>query len=154
MFTTTERPTRTAGAARPRIVADDRPWAAYLRLSQLEAADASGVPKEDRHRLTMEKLAGHEEEIRDWVEQHDKTIGKVYVDAGLSASKRNVTRPGWDEMMADAASGQWAGLVQIAIDRFTRDPREIEDLIDLAEKHRVSVAGCRNGLFDLSTASG
>jgi site-specific DNA recombinase len=151
MFTTTERSERTD---RPKAEPDQREWAAYLRLSKMEALDVRGVPKEERLRLTLEKLAGHEEEIREWADARGITIDQVYVDPGLSASKRDVVRPGWDAMMAAAATGRLAGIVQIAIDRFTRDPREIEDLIDLADKKRVSIAGCRNGLFDLNTASG
>ena len=92
-------------------------------------------------------------------------IAKVYTENDTSAFKkkrvqfkdgsvgyRNV-RPEFQQMMLDLASGVIDGIVVYDQDRLLRQPRDLEDLIDLVENLRVPVAGV-TGMIDLLTSSG
>ncbi|HEX3453863.1 MAG TPA: recombinase family protein [Gaiellaceae bacterium] len=84
----------------------------------------------------------------DVAEQH------VYADNSLSAWKKRVRRPDWDRLMAAAERGEVAGILVYAVDRFTRRPKDLETLIELAEDHGLVIEGPRSGRLDLTTATG
>jgi hypothetical protein len=63
-----------------------------------------------------------------------------YADPDKSGFKRKVKRKGFDQMIADIKSGRYGSRVAVmvyAVDRFTRQCRQIEDLIDLIDEGRV-----------------
>lgn len=72
-------------------------------------------------------------------------VAKVYVEAATSAYKRKrvigpdgrsvlrTTRPGLREALDDLEAGVITGLLVPDLDRYARDPRDLEDLIDVAE---------------------
>jgi site-specific DNA recombinase len=76
-----------------------------------------------------------------------------YLDNNLSASSRSVSRPRYREMLADVKSGLVQGIVAWDLDRLYRQPRELEDLIDLADEHGLALATV-TGDVDLSTDNG
>lgn len=85
---------------------------------------------------------------------------KEYVDDDFSASVRMPgsrklakRRPDFDRMVADVRAGKVDAIVAWDADRLYRHPRELEDLIDLADDRGLSLATL-GGDFDLSTPTG
>ena len=62
-------------------------------------------------------------------------------------------RPQYQRMLADIRDGKIDALVAWDLDRLYRLPRELEDLIDLADEHRLALATV-TGDVDLSTDNG
>lgn len=143
-------------AKRVKYDTEGKPWARYLRLSKKEAAEDRGRTQAERLELTHAKLDGHLEEMTRWMDANAIPYGDdlIFRDAGLSAWKPGVVRPGWDAMMALAESGELAGIGIVAVDRFTRDVSTMEDLIRLAETATVTIGGPRAGNLDLRTSEG
>lgn len=68
---------------------------------------------------------------------------------GLSAWKRNVRRPGWERALERVRSGESDGIVVWHTDRLFRQPRDLETLIELADKgFRVASAHGERDLSD------
>lgn len=87
-----------------------------------------------------------EAERRGW------NVVRTYVDNDVSAT-RSKSRPEYERMVADIKSGIIKGFVVWDIDRLTRTPRELEDVIDLAKKYGIELANI-GGDIDLSTPQG
>ncbi|MCZ8380349.1 recombinase family protein [Mycobacterium sp. CPCC 205372] len=75
-----------------------------------------------------------------------------YVDNSVSATSKK-PRPAYQEMLADIRDGKISAVVAWDADRLHRVPRELEDFIDLADQHKLSLATV-GGDFDLSTPTG
>src|SRR5207248_4484710 len=54
-------------------------------------------------------------------------------------------RPRYEEMLAAVKAGQLDRIVVYNLDRLYRQPKELEEIIDLADQRRVSVVTCNNG---------
>lgn len=74
-----------------------------------------------------------------------------YVDNDTSAS--HGPRPHYRQMLADIEAGAINAVVCYHLDRLHRQPRELEDFIDLADKHHVALATV-TGDVDLGTDNG
>jgi site-specific DNA recombinase len=122
---------------------DLRPWAVYARLSK--ATDGDLEKCEYQVELCQSYAAGRGIPT-------DPSL--VFIDPSLSAWKKRVRRPAWEEMMALAEQGRLAGILVYAVDRFTRRPKDLESLIELAEEHGLAIEGPRSGKLDLTTATG
>jgi DNA invertase Pin-like site-specific DNA recombinase len=114
--------------------------AIYLRISLDRDGDEKAV---DRQRRDARDLAGH----RRW-----DIVGE-YVDNSVSASKANVVRPEYERMLADYQLGRFDAIICYDLDRLTRQPRQLEDWIDHAEKRGLTLVTL-NGEADLSTDGG
>lgn len=71
----------------------------------------------------------------------------VYTDNSRSAWKKNRKRPAWDAMLADIEAGLLDAIIVYHGDRLMRQPRDLEDLVDLAEGKGIRLAaptGTRN----------
>jgi site-specific DNA recombinase len=71
----------------------------------------------------------------------------VYTDNNRSAWKRNRKRPAWKQMLADVEAGKINAIVVYHGDRLMRQPRDLENLIELAEGKGIRLAaptGMRN----------
>ena len=77
----------------------------------------------------------------------------VYVDNDISAYSGKV-RPSYRRLLADMAAGKINRVIAWAPDRLHRSPRELEDYVDLAERHGVITHTVQSGAWDLSTPSG
>ncbi|RWA22570.1 hypothetical protein MELE44368_12405 [Mycolicibacterium elephantis DSM 44368] len=75
-----------------------------------------------------------------------------YVDNDTSASNGK-RRPAYTQMLADIRAGRVGAVVAWDADRLHRQPRELEDFIDLADAHKLALATV-GGDFDLSTPTG
>ncbi|QVI26181.1 recombinase family protein [Mycolicibacterium neoaurum] len=75
-----------------------------------------------------------------------------YVDNDTSASN-GTRRPAYQQMLADIADGLVQAVAVWHVDRLHRQPRELEDFIDLADEHGIALATV-SGQVDLSTDMG
>jgi site-specific DNA recombinase len=61
-------------------------------------------------------------------------VAGIYADNDVSAYTRK-PRPEWLRLQADIRAGMVTGIACWHVDRLTRSPRELEDVIDLAERN-------------------
>ncbi|GAA6524382.1 recombinase family protein [Intrasporangium sp. DVR] len=114
--------------------------AVYLRVS----LDATGeMLAVERQREDCRKIAAN----RGW------TVTGEYVDNSISASDSEKVRPAYERMVQDYRDGAFDALVCWDLDRLTRQPRQLEDWIEAAEKRRLQLVTA-NGEADLSTDGG
>lgn len=79
----------------------------------------------------------------------------VFKDNDVSASTRSTKRrPAYDDMLRRTRDGEFSAIIAYSNSRLTRKPRETEDLIELAEKHRVRIHTVVSGQYNLDTADG
>ena len=117
-----------------------RTAALYCRISQDRDNDLLGVKRQ-------------EQACRDLARARGWKVFEVFVDDDVSAfsGKR---RPGYEAMVEAVKAGLVDAVVTWAPDRLTRHPRELEDLIDLLDAHKLAVATHLAGDYDLSTSGG
>lgn len=115
--------------------------AIYLRVSLDRTGDEAAVDRQLEDCLAIIAQRGWEQ------------AGDPYVDNSVSASKRNVSRPQYDRLVADYGRGLFDAIVCYDLDRLTRQPRQLEDWIDAAEETGLIIVTA-NGEADLSTDGG
>src|SRR5262245_194922 len=119
---------------------DDTRVALYARISKDRNGEQAGVTRQlDDCRALAER--------RGW------TVVAEHVDNDISAysGKR---RPGYLALLDDLRHGDADAIVCWHPDRLTRNPRELEDLLDVIESRSLAVATVQAGDVDLSTSSG
>jgi DNA invertase Pin-like site-specific DNA recombinase len=77
----------------------------------------------------------------------------VFHDNDTSAWSRRRKRAGYDALMSALRSGACDALLVYHLDRLYRQPRELEDLLDLCDDGRIGFAAC-SGEYDLSEPDG
>lgn len=113
--------------------------AIYARISQDRSAEALGVRRQEADcRLLAGKMG--------W------TVASVYTDNDVSATS-NRLREAYQRMLQDIRAGEIDAVVVWDVDRLTRKPRELEDIIELAERHHTALASV-GGEIDLATPQG
>ena len=149
---TASRPRRAGGRTHLEIVPDQLVWALYGR----ESLDPKGTAVQVSNQLA---------DLRPFALGIGGRVGREYPENNVSAFKRvkvllpdgtygyRVVRPDWDAMMTALRRGEWNALALPNIDRGMRDPRDLEDLIDLVEQYGVFVVGM-TGSIDLTTDEG
>jgi len=139
----------------------------YVRLSDIRTVDLDPDG-------TVPGLLDQERRVREHCERLGWTLAEILVEAdvtkdgrvkGVSAYKRRqvetpggrvelrVIRPMFREALDRLGDGRADGLVVLDLDRLLRQPRDLEDLIDLVERTKVpvvSVTGSLRGLTDPS----
>lgn len=133
----------------------------YLRLSDLKADDLN----EDGKGKTF---AAREKKLRERAAQLGWPVAGVVVENDVvskdgrhrnaSAFKRKkklmpdgtevwrVWRPGFQSILEGLRAGVAKGLIAEDLDRAMRDPRDLEDLIDVAEEHKISAQSLSGSL--------
>jgi site-specific DNA recombinase len=111
----------------------------YCRISQDSEGEGLGVARQEAD-------CRAEAAKRGW------SVAEVYVDNDISATTGK-KRPGYQRMLRDIANGSIDALVVWDIDRLTRTPRELEDVIELANRHGLALANV-GGEVNLSTSDG
>lgn len=86
-----------------------------------------------------------------WTEYKDNDYGASVRMPG--SAKLSKARPKYRQMVADIKAGRLDAIAVWDADRLVRHPRELEDIIDLADLHGLALATC-SGDFDLSTPTG
>lgn len=111
----------------------------YARISSDDTGQGLGVARQ---------VADCEAEAsrRGW------TVVERYTDNDVSAT-RSKRRPEYERMLVATSAGRITGLIVWDVDRLTRTPRELEDVIDLADRVGLALASV-GGDIDLSTPQG
>ncbi len=124
----------------------------YVRISDDKAENAAGVARQEQDCRALANREG-------W------SVGEVYTENDTSAYKRRkvklpdgstslrVVRPAFRWMLDDVASGRVNAVIGYDLDRIARDPRDLEDLIDLVETHKVPTRAV-TGSLSLSDDAG
>lgn len=97
-------------------------------------------------------VARQTEDCRREIERRGWTLANTYTDNDVSATRSRV-RPQYERLLTDIRNGLVDALVVWDVDRLTRTPRELEDIIDLADKQGLQLASC-GGEIDLATPQG
>ncbi|WP_106814259.1 recombinase family protein [Microbacterium timonense] len=113
--------------------------AIYTRISKDTEGTELGVQRQELD-------CRREADRRGW------NVVQVYTDNDVSATRSKV-RPEYQRMLRDIESGHVQAVVVWAVDRLTRTPRELEDIIDLADKRGLMFANV-GGTIDLGTPEG
>ncbi|MFG3656744.1 recombinase family protein [Streptomyces sp. NPDC047706] len=118
----------------------------YTRISKDDEAEGLGVARQ-------------EEDCRLHCAARGWEVARVYEDNDLSAYKRKTVRPEFRRMLEDLKAGRIDGVVAWDIDRFTRQPRELEAWIDEYEdaerrKRHLVFDSVSASDIDLSTENG
>lgn len=113
--------------------------AIYVRISKDSEQMGLGVKRQEK--LCRELL-----ERRGW------DLYDVYRDNDVSAT-RSDSRPAYERMVRDITDGLVQGIVVYAVDRLTRSPRELEDVIDWADEHKLELASVTTDI-NLATPDG
>jgi len=113
--------------------------AVYCRISQDREGAGLGVARQ-------------EADCRAVCERRGWDVVEVYADNDVSAFSGK-PRPGWTRLLTDVRAGHVDAVVGWHVDRLTRSPRELEDIIDLADKHGLALATV-TGEVDISTPTG
>lgn len=118
---------------------DDRA-AVYLRISLDRNGDEKAVARQREDAKAVARMRGWE-------------IVATYMDNSVSASKAEIVRPEYERMLADYRRGRFGAIICYDLDRLTRQPRQLEDWIDEAERRGLVIVTL-NGEADLSTDGG
>src|SRR6266568_742592 len=78
--------------------------------------------------------------------------GKVLIDPGRSAWNPAVKRPAWDELMDRLERRVSGGMIVFDLERFTRQPKDGERMIDLADTGLLVLDS--ESEYDLRTPNG
>lgn len=111
----------------------------YVRISSDPDGTALGV---ERQKTDCQELAS----AKGW------RIAGVYEDNDVSAT-RGKPRPGYQRLLADIRAGKVDAVVVWDLDRLHRRPVELEEFLDLAKTHSLSLASV-GGDVDLGTEQG
>lgn len=114
--------------------------ALYLRISKDDAQTGLAVERQ------------REECVR-IIEREDFDLVETYKDNGVSAYSRNVKRPEFDRMTEDYESGRFDVVVVWDMDRFSRQPAQLEHWIELGETRGLRIY-TPTEVTDLSTDNG
>ncbi|MDA8372447.1 MAG: recombinase family protein [Nocardiopsaceae bacterium] len=111
----------------------------YVRISQDRAGAGLGVARQ-------------EEDCRALCQRKGWDVAEIYVDNDTSAYS-GAPRKNWERLIADAEAGTVDAVACWHVDRLTRTPRELEDVIDLADRLGLQLATV-TGDIDLATPTG
>lgn len=114
--------------------------AVYLRISLDREMDGLAV---DRQEKTCLQIAA----------DRSREVARTYFDQSKSATDKTKRRPGYERMVADYETGAFSVIICWDLDRLTRQPRQLEDWIDVAETRNLRIVTA-NGEFDLATDGG
>lgn len=122
--------------------AENQSCAIYCRISQDIEGEGLGVSRQRQDCLSLAERQGY-------------TVIEEYTDNDISASvKAKKARPAYQRMLQDAAEGKFDVIVAYSNSRLTRRLSQLEDLIQLHEKHGTTINTVVSGQDDLSTADG
>lgn len=114
--------------------------AIYCRISKDREGAGLGVQRQEQDCREVAHKLGWE-------------VAHVFVDNDISAYSGKV-RPKYREMLEAMKAGTVQGIIAWHTDRLHRSPRELEEYIDVSEKHGVTTQTAKAGEIDLSTPSG
>ncbi|MET7933805.1 recombinase family protein [Streptomyces sp. NPDC005322] len=108
--------------------------AIYCRISHANDDDQTGVERQESIcREVADRLGLVVDEDR------------VFVDNNRSAWQRKRKRPGWDALLAEAGEGRVRHVLTYHPDRLMRQPRDLEELLQIADDHDITLHGQGTG---------
>lgn len=113
--------------------------AIYCRISLDRAGAGLGVARQ-------------QEDCRALADRLGWPVADLYVDNDVSAYSGK-PRPAWQQLLGHVESGAVDAVLCWHVDRLTRSPRELEDVIDLADRHGLALATV-TGDIDLQSPTG
>jgi site-specific DNA recombinase len=137
-------------------------WGGDVRISEDEWVKD---PKTGEMRLSEKGITRQKEDITALADRLDGSVTEWYPENDTSAYKKRrirlpngrsvwrVYRPEFRRMLADYEDGKIDGIIFYDIDRLARQPRDLEDLIDLVEYYKRPVETV-TGNIDLRTSNG
>lgn len=115
------------------------PAAIYVRISRDAEETGLGVARQRKDCNVLAKSKGWQ-------------VVETFEDNDVSATSGK-PRPAYLRMVRDIEAGRIRGIIVWDVDRLTRTPRELEDLIDWADQHGLHLANV-GGEIDLGTPQG
>ncbi len=100
-----------------------------------------------------ERIEVHREKCRAICERLGFARPAEYVDNSTSAYKARGAKSDYARLLADVRIGRFAVLVCWDIDRLTRHPRELEDWLDITERHGLRIVTA-DGEVDTASENG
>ena len=113
----------------------------YARISDDQAGLALGVARQETDGRTLAGLRGFE-------------VAEVYTDNDVSAFKASVVRPAFERLLEDLEAGRIGGVVAYDLDRFARQPVDLERAIAIYDARPGLVFATVQGDLDLASADG
>ena len=93
------------------------------------------------------------EDCQALAERRGWTVAQVYTDDDVSAYKRT-PRPAYQQLLTDLRRGDRDAVVVYNLDRLHRQPRELEDFIEICDAAKVTDLATVSGDVDLSSHDG
>ncbi|MFD2421600.1 recombinase family protein [Amycolatopsis pigmentata] len=112
----------------------------YCRISSDPTGRAAGVQRQ-------------EGECRELVERNGWDVAEILVDNDISAASGK-KRPAYERLIEMIRTDQADAIVAWHTDRLYRRSRDLAQLIDIANEHKIEIRTVTSGDIDLSTASG
>jgi len=122
------------------VIETSGPVAIYTRISEDRDGERLGVERQLDDCKKLAKRLG-------W------TVGEIYSDNNLSASKSGVVRPAYQRLLVDVSAGRVSRIITDKPDRLYRKNTELEHLIDVVG-NGVEIRTVKAGDIDLSTTNG
>lgn len=113
--------------------------AIYCRISQDRGGAGLGVARQ-------------EDDCQELATRKGWKVVAVHTDNDVSAYS-GAPRPAWEALLEDIRTGIVGAVVCWHVDRLTRSPRELEDVIDLADRYGIELATV-TGEIDLANPTG
>ncbi|MFD9212132.1 recombinase family protein [Streptomyces sp. NPDC059544] len=107
--------------------------AIYCRISHVNDDDQTGVERQESICREVADRLG-------LVVDEDQ----VFVDNNRSAWQRKRKRPGWDALLVEASKGRVRHVLTYHPDRLMRQPRDLEELLQIADDHDITLHGQAN----------
>jgi site-specific DNA recombinase len=121
-----------------RVKRDPESWrdedaAIYCRISHVKDKDQTSVVRQERICRRIIKRLGLAVSPR-----------FVFIDPNRSAWQRNRKRPGWDQLLEAARNEGIRHIVVYHPDRLMRQPRDLEELLQISDEHGITLHGEAN----------
>jgi len=142
-------------------------WGVYVRMSQAKVDkdgrkvdDLASVHVQREQALAFCKREGIDPETVVWYVDNDRSAWKkkkvpVTDTEGRKYEGYRVERPHWSQALADLRNGAIQTLGVTNLDRLARDPRDLEDAIEVVEHYAPArVVSLTGGDVDLTTDNG
>ncbi|MHA6759881.1 recombinase family protein [Streptacidiphilus sp. PAMC 29251] len=113
----------------------------YCRISNDKEGAGLGVKRQEADCRLMAAALG-------W------TVIGVYVDNDVSAADRRKIRHEYQRLLSDIENGRIDAVISWHTDRLHRQPRELEDFIDLVEDMKIEINTVKAGILDITSPSG
>jgi DNA invertase Pin-like site-specific DNA recombinase len=115
--------------------------AIYVRISQDKTNEEAGVNRQIK-------------DCKAFAEKEGWTVGEIFTENDTSAYKRKrnkhgvlrVVRPEWSRMLEGLEQQKFGAMIAWDLDRLVRDPRDLEDLIDICQDKKTKVRSTTGSL--------